>query len=165
MAWANFFSPDRQGFNQPDLLAYTASFGGGFSATISAEMAPSRVESGVSAPAANASGFKATVVHVWTHDGSSLGFLGSATQDGSRFPDFVGSSTSSRLGVRRTSAGVAHNVRAAGPRWLQSRQVGLGGRCGRVVQHSSACRQRDRNYRLLVAKRDLVLGHPGRDVG
>lgn len=32
--WANFFSPDQQGFNQPDLLAYTASFGGGFSASI-----------------------------------------------------------------------------------------------------------------------------------
>ena len=36
-AWANIFSPDRQGFNQPDLLAYTASFGGGFSATVSIE--------------------------------------------------------------------------------------------------------------------------------
>ena len=35
--WANFFSPDQKGFNEPDLLAYTASFGGGFSATISAE--------------------------------------------------------------------------------------------------------------------------------
>jgi hypothetical protein len=35
--WANFFSPDRKGFNEPALLAYTASFGGGFSATISAE--------------------------------------------------------------------------------------------------------------------------------
>ena len=32
--WANFFSPDQQGFNQPDVLAYTASFGGGFSATL-----------------------------------------------------------------------------------------------------------------------------------
>ena len=32
--WANIFSPDQQGFNQPDLLAYTATFGGGFSATI-----------------------------------------------------------------------------------------------------------------------------------
>ena len=32
--WANFFSPDQHGSNQPDLLAYTASFGGGFSATI-----------------------------------------------------------------------------------------------------------------------------------
>jgi hypothetical protein len=32
--WANIFSPDQQGFNQPDLLAYTATFGGGFSATL-----------------------------------------------------------------------------------------------------------------------------------
>ena len=35
--WANIFSPDRQGYNQPDLFAYTATFGGGFSATIAAE--------------------------------------------------------------------------------------------------------------------------------
>jgi hypothetical protein len=35
--WANFFSPDRKGFNEPLLLAYTASFGGGFTATLSAE--------------------------------------------------------------------------------------------------------------------------------
>ena len=35
--WANFASPDRKGFNEPDLLAYTASFGGGFTATLSAE--------------------------------------------------------------------------------------------------------------------------------
>ena len=32
--WANFASPDQKGFNEPDLLAYTASFGGGFTATI-----------------------------------------------------------------------------------------------------------------------------------
>jgi hypothetical protein len=36
-AWANIFSPDRQGFNQPFMLAYTATFGGGFSATLSLE--------------------------------------------------------------------------------------------------------------------------------
>src|SRR5271169_6160840 len=35
--WANFASPDQKGFNEPDLLAYTASFGGGFSATIAAQ--------------------------------------------------------------------------------------------------------------------------------
>ena len=41
--WANFFSPDQQGFNQPDVLAYTASFGGGFSATFAAaELGPKR---------------------------------------------------------------------------------------------------------------------------
>ncbi len=32
--WANLFSPDQQGYNQPLLLAYTATFGGGFSATV-----------------------------------------------------------------------------------------------------------------------------------
>ena len=35
--WANFVSPDQKGFNEPDLLAYTASFGGGFTATIAAQ--------------------------------------------------------------------------------------------------------------------------------
>jgi hypothetical protein len=37
--WANIFSPDQQGFNQPDVLAYTATFGGGFSATIAIQSA------------------------------------------------------------------------------------------------------------------------------
>ena len=37
--WANFASPDQKGFNEPDLLAYTASFGGGFTATIAAQSA------------------------------------------------------------------------------------------------------------------------------
>jgi hypothetical protein len=44
--WANFFSPDQQGFNQPDLLAYTASFGGGFSATVAAQSPGSNGNSG-----------------------------------------------------------------------------------------------------------------------
>ena len=35
--WPNFFSPDQKGFNQPILMAYTASFGGGFSATLAAQ--------------------------------------------------------------------------------------------------------------------------------
>ena len=35
--WNNFFSPDQKGFNEPILLAYTASFGGGFTATIAAQ--------------------------------------------------------------------------------------------------------------------------------
>ena len=37
--WANIFSPDEQGFNEPDVLAYTATFGGGFSATIAIQSA------------------------------------------------------------------------------------------------------------------------------
>ena len=35
--FANFFSPDRKGYNEPPLLAYTASFAYGFTATLSAE--------------------------------------------------------------------------------------------------------------------------------
>jgi hypothetical protein len=34
--WDNIYSPDQQGFNQPIQFAYTATFGGGFSATIAA---------------------------------------------------------------------------------------------------------------------------------
>jgi hypothetical protein len=44
--YANFFSPDRKGFNEPMLLAYTASFGGGFTATLSAESPGSEGASG-----------------------------------------------------------------------------------------------------------------------
>ena len=35
--WNNFFSPDQKGFNEPLLMAYTASFGGGFTATLAAQ--------------------------------------------------------------------------------------------------------------------------------
>ncbi len=35
--WNNFFSPDQRGFNEPILFAYTASFGGGFTATLAAQ--------------------------------------------------------------------------------------------------------------------------------
>ncbi|MGO9773574.1 MAG: porin [Roseiarcus sp.] len=35
--WENTMSPDRKGYNQPNLFAYTATFGGGFSATVSLE--------------------------------------------------------------------------------------------------------------------------------
>jgi Porin subfamily len=35
--WANIFSPDQQGHNQPILFAYTATFGGGYSATLAAQ--------------------------------------------------------------------------------------------------------------------------------
>ena len=49
--WANFASPDQKGFNEPDLIAYTASFGGGFTATIAAQ---SKARMGKAAPRAPA---------------------------------------------------------------------------------------------------------------
>ncbi len=66
--WANFFSPDRKGFNEPNLLAYTASFGGGFSATISAESPGSVGSSG----------------------GGTRITQGSLVYGGQRWPDIVG---------------------------------------------------------------------------
>ena len=101
LAWANFFSPDRKGYNQPDVLAYTASFGGGFAATISLE-----------SPSLNALGGNAAGLIV-ADGGSNTGYLGSATQGGLRIPDIVGAlSVNQAWGSAQISA-VAHNVRAA----------------------------------------------------
>ena len=101
LAWANFFSPDRKGYNQPDVLAYTASFGGGFAATISLE-----------SPSLNALGGNAAGLIV-ADGGSNTGYLGSATQGGLRIPDIVGAlSVHQGWGSAQISA-VAHNVRAA----------------------------------------------------
>jgi hypothetical protein len=46
IAWASIFSPDQQGYNQPRLLAYTATFASGFSATIATQSAASNGGSG-----------------------------------------------------------------------------------------------------------------------
>jgi hypothetical protein len=98
--WANFFSPDRKGFNQPDVLAYTANFGGGFAATISIE-SPEAANLG-----SNAAG------PIITSAGSNTGFLGSATQDGTRSPDIVGALSVHQAWGNAQISGVAHNVRA-----------------------------------------------------
>ncbi len=100
--WANFFSADRKGYNQPDLLAYTASFGGGFSATLSAEN-----------PQAGARG-----------NGTQMGFpnnglvgannaVGSPldiTYGGVRWPDFVGALHVTQGWGEAQLSGVVHNV-------------------------------------------------------
>jgi len=93
LAWANFFSPDRNGSNQPDLLAYTASFGGGFSATIALESARG------GGPATGPGG-------------SSIGFLNGETWAGYRAPDIVGSLDVHQGWGTAHLSGVAHNVRA-----------------------------------------------------
>ncbi len=99
LLWANFFSPDRKGFNQPDVLAYTASFGGGFSATMSAE-SPAWIEDQGAVYGA-APGFA-----------TSGAFLGSATRDGMRFPDIVGALDVRQAWGAAHLGGVGHNVRA-----------------------------------------------------
>jgi len=85
-AWANIFSPDQQGFNQPDLLAYTASFGGGFSATLSLQ---------------NPKG---------TPNGSGTQMGGNYVFHGLQYPDIVGQLKVEQGWGSAAVSGVAHNV-------------------------------------------------------
>ncbi|MDE3176700.1 MAG: porin [Pseudomonadota bacterium] len=95
LAWANFFSPDRKGYAQPDVLAYTASFGGGFAATISLE-----------------DPYAPTVAGVAVDPGTYQGYLGSAVEGGMRFPDIVGALSVHQAWGAAQISGVAHNIRA-----------------------------------------------------
>jgi hypothetical protein len=88
--WANFFSPDQKGFNQPDLLAYTASFGGGFSATLAIQSSGSNGFSG---------------------GGTNFSDLGSNySYNGTRWPDIVAALKISQGWGSAQVSGVAHNV-------------------------------------------------------
>ena len=98
--YANFFSPDRKGYAQPELVAYTASFGGGFAATVSVEnpYAPS-IGSNAGGP-------------ILVDPGTYQGYLGSANELGMRVPDLVAAlSVHQAWGMAQVS-GVAHNIRA-----------------------------------------------------
>ena len=104
--WANFFSPDRKGFNEPELLAYTASFGGGFSATISAETPGTVGGSGggtqMGAPKnANPGGNE-----------GPMGPLNTLTTQfaGQRWPDIVGALHVKQGWGEAQLSGVIHNV-------------------------------------------------------
>jgi hypothetical protein len=108
LAWANFFSPDRKGFDQPDVLAYTASFGGGFSATVS-------IEDPYGAAGANSNGGGISSWQAGNYQGSYYGYLGSATEEGLRVPDVVASLDLHQAWGTAHLAGVAHNIRADGP--------------------------------------------------
>ena len=72
--WANLLSPDRKGFNEPPLLACTASFAGGFSATLSAESPGPLGSSGGGTQLTGAAGSNP----------------GNITFGGQRWPDIVG---------------------------------------------------------------------------
>jgi hypothetical protein len=102
--WANFFSPDMQGFNQPDVLAYTASFGGGFSATIA-----------VQAPGTNGSsgpGTRINEVSGASQDGIAQG--GDFVFNGERYPDIIGNLKVSQGWGSAQVSGVGHYVTVTG---------------------------------------------------
>ena len=100
--WANFFSPDQKGFNEPNLMAYTASFGGGFSATLAAQSPGSNGSSG--------SGTRFT-----TPGGGNQGPIGgfnsaSITYGGQRWPDIVGNLHVTQGWGEAQVSGVVHDV-------------------------------------------------------
>jgi hypothetical protein len=102
--WANFASPDRKGYNQPTLLAYTASFGGGFTATISAEN-PGQSN------ARDASGNSGTDLGGPFYGNIGVGPNPSLiTFGGQKWPDFVGALHVKQGWGEAQVSGVLHNV-------------------------------------------------------
>jgi hypothetical protein len=98
--WANFFSPDQRGFNQPALLAYTASFGGGFSASIAAQSQGS-YNGTLVAPNSGATG----------GSGGGTNMAGSElTFGGQRWPDLVAQLHVTQGWGEAQLSGVLHNV-------------------------------------------------------
>jgi hypothetical protein len=94
--WKDFFSPDHSG-TPINLLAYTATFGGGFSATVSIEQNES-VSGFAAAAYTNSTG----VVAATSISGRQLGV---------RAPDIIGSLDVTQSWGGAHLAGVAHNVR------------------------------------------------------
>jgi len=99
--WKDFFSPDHSG-TPINLLAYTATFGGGFSATLSLEQNESVANMNIP----------------WVHHpyvtgvpSSSGTYAASGTQLGVRAPDIVAALDVTQSWGGAHLAGVAHNVR------------------------------------------------------
>src|SRR5208282_5529208 len=99
--WANFASPDQKGFNEPDLLAYTASFGGGFSVTVAAQSPGSNGGSGGGTDAAAPNYPNAGVNGLTNTD---------LTYGGTRWPDFVGALHVKQGWGEAQVSGVIHDV-------------------------------------------------------
>jgi hypothetical protein len=105
--WNNFFSPDQKGFNEPILFAYTASFGGGFTATLAAQ---SQGTNGTSGGGTNMSGS-------YSAGGNNLGtgifapgVVGPTQFGGQRWPDIVGALHVKQGWGEAQVSGVIHNV-------------------------------------------------------
>ncbi|HEY1940921.1 MAG TPA: porin [Roseiarcus sp.] len=101
---ADIFSPDRRDENEPLLLAYTATFGGGFAATISLEDPVLQGPSSTAIPAGSApSGY-------YTLAGVDEFIAGNSTYQGQRSPDIVAALDLQQGWGGAHLAGVAHQV-------------------------------------------------------
>src|SRR3984957_1400234 len=99
--WNNFFSPDQKGFNEPLLMAYTASFGGGFTATLAAQ---SQGTNGASGGGTDMTGGYAAGA------GNGPSVAGPTTFGGQRWPDIVGALHVKQGWGEAQVSGVIHNV-------------------------------------------------------
>jgi len=100
--WANFASPDQKGFNEPNLLAYTASFGGGFTATIAAQSS-----------GCNGGTYNTTTGSCGAPTGSGGGTdltEGTLHYGGNKWPDFVGALHVKQGWGEAQVSGVIHDV-------------------------------------------------------
>ena len=105
--WNNFFSPDQKGFNEPLLMAYTASFGGGFTATIAAQ---SQGTNGVSGGGTNETGGYSGSTNTRALGSSAGSVPGPTTFGGQRWPDIVGALHVKQGWGEAQVSGVIHNV-------------------------------------------------------
>ena len=105
--FANFFSPDQKGFNEPVLMAYTASFGGGFSATLAAQSPGTNGASG--------GGTDLTGSYFNTNSGPNFANFNptSITYGGQRWPDIVGNLHVTQSWGEAQVSGVVHDVNVA----------------------------------------------------
>jgi hypothetical protein len=106
--WNNFFSPDQKGFNEPLLMAYTASFGGGFTATLAAQSQGTNGSSGGGTNQTGGYGGGGS-----NNGGTGLfanGVSGPTTFGGQRWPDIVGALHVKQGWGEAQVSGVIHNV-------------------------------------------------------
>jgi hypothetical protein len=128
--WANFASPDQKGFNEPDLMAYTASFGGGFTATIAAQ---SPGQNGVG----GASGAGTDVgAPNFGNIGVNSGTASQITYGGQKWPDFVGALHVKQGWGEAQLSGVLHNVNVSANGY-NSADSSIGDICG--ITGTDAC--------------------------
>jgi hypothetical protein len=116
--WNNFFSPDQKGFNEPNLIAYTASFGGGFTATLAAQ---SQGTVGGSGSGTNLTGgYSAGAA-------DSPTVVGPTTFGGQRWPDIVGALHVKQGWGEAQVSGVIHNVNVRDYDYFQTATCGITG--------------------------------------
>jgi Porin subfamily len=108
--WPCLFSPDRRSWNQPNLMAYTASFSGGFSATLSFE-SPGTV--GASGPGTRIQS-----------NGVDYSDTGNLTYAGQRWPDIVGALNLKQDWGEAQLSGVLHQVDVRGVNGFDSSPIG-----------------------------------------